>query len=76
MLHVPVQVLFALMVGIPLVFTLGLILFYSMRSAHRSLHSRESIYFCARCGHVYAFARHRPMDRCPHCGTLNEVVRT
>ena len=37
---------------------------------------KESIYECAECRHVYAFARSRPMDRCPRCGHLNEAVRT
>lgn len=68
--------MFALLVGIPLLFTAGLALFYGLRSLHRPVRSRESIYECAHCGHVYAFSRNRPMDRCPRCGELNEAVRT
>lgn len=50
--------------------------FYNLRSKHRPMRERESIYECASCDHVYAFARNRPMDRCPRCGHLNEAVRT
>ncbi len=49
---------------------------YNLRSKHRPMRTRESIYSCAQCGHVYAFARNRPMDRCPRCGSLNEAVRS
>jgi rubrerythrin len=39
------------------------------------MRTRESIYECDHCGHIYAIARNRPMDRCPRCGTLNDAVR-
>ena len=71
--HGTILVLF---VSIPLAITGVLALFYAMRSLHRPLRSHESIYECAHCGHVYAIARNRPMDRCPRCGTLNDAVRT
>ena len=63
-------------VGIPLLLTAVLALVYSLQSLHRPNREKESIYECADCGHVYAFARSRPMDRCPRCGHLNEAVRT
>ena len=63
-------------VGVPLAITAILALFYTLRNKHKPMRERESIYECAECGHVYAFARSRPMDRCPRCGNLNEAVRT
>ncbi|VGO21573.1 hypothetical protein [Pontiella sulfatireligans] len=60
----------------PLVVTFVLALYYSLRNLHHPTREKESIYECANCGHVYAFARNRPMDRCPRCGNLNEAVRT
>ena len=65
-----------LFVGVPLLFIGALALFYNFRNIHRPMRERESIYECASCGTVYAFARNRPMDRCPRCGHLNEAVRT
>jgi len=63
-------------VSVPLLITVFLALFYNVRSLHRPSREKESIYECADCGHVYAFARNRPMDRCPRCGHLNDAVRT
>ena len=63
-------------VSIPLLVTGVLALVYSLRSLHRPARMNESIYECSHCGHVYAFARNRPMDRCPRCGELNDAVRT
>lgn len=75
MIAVPLDVLFVLMVSVPLLTIAGLVLYYSFLSRHRPSHSHETIYSCAHCGHVYALARHRPMEHCPRCGTLNEAVR-
>ena len=61
---------------VPLGITAVLALCYSLRSRHRPMRTRESIYECDHCGHIYAIARNRPMDRCPLCGTLNDAVRT
>ena len=61
---------------VPLFIIAGLALYYSRRFRHKSSREKESIYKCADCSHVYAFARNRPMDRCPRCGHLNEAVRT
>ena len=68
--------LLALLVSLPLLATFGLALFYNFRTLHPTNREKESIYECAECGHVYAFARNRPMDRCPRCGHLNDAVRT
>jgi rRNA maturation endonuclease Nob1 len=65
-----------LFVSVPLFITAVLALYYSIRFRHRPNREKESIYECAACGHVYAFARSRPMDRCPRCGHLNDAVRT
>jgi len=63
------------LVCFPLALTFIAAIYYNLRSLHHR-HSSESIYECAACGHVYTFARNRPMDRCPRCGNLNEAVRT
>jgi uncharacterized C2H2 Zn-finger protein len=75
---IPVEpgTLLVFFVSVPLVITAVLALVYSIRGMHRPTHDKESIYECSACGHVYAFARSRPMDRCPRCGHLNEAVRT
>lgn len=64
-----------LLASVPLLITGVLALYYAIRSMHRPLRSHESIYECSHCGHVYAIARNRPMDRCPRCGILNDAVR-
>lgn len=69
-------IILVVFVSVPLLITGILALFYTFRSMHRPLRSHESIYECAHCGHVYAIARNRPMDRCPRCSTLNDAVRT
>jgi rRNA maturation endonuclease Nob1 len=76
MISLPLGTILVLLVGVPLSITGTLALFYNFRSLHRPVREKESIYECASCGHVYAFARNRPMDRCPRCGNLNEAVRT
>ncbi len=76
MINLPLGAIFVLFVGVPLLITGALALFYNFRTLHRPVSENESIYECASCGHVYAFARNRPMDRCPRCGSLNEAVRT
>lgn len=76
MIYIRLDILFMYMVGVPLAAIVGLVLYYGIHFRHRSNHVHETIYSCAHCGHVYAIARHRPMDHCPHCGTLNEAVRT
>ncbi|MEA2068273.1 MAG: hypothetical protein U9P12_03635 [Verrucomicrobiota bacterium] len=75
---IPMQLgsIMVLFVCIPLLITAVLALVYGFRNMHRPTREKESIYECAACRHVYAFARSRPMDRCPRCGHLNEAVRT
>ncbi len=63
-------------VSVPLLITALLALLYNARSQHRPSREKESIYECEKCGSIYAFARNRPMDRCPRCGHLNDAVRT
>lgn len=76
MIKMELSSIIVVFVTIPLLATAVLALYYNFRSIHRSSRDKESIYNCAECGHVYAFARNRPMDRCPRCGHLNEAVRT
>lgn len=76
MIHLDIGAILVIFVSVPLVIMGALALVYNLRSIHRPMRERESIYSCADCGHVYAFARNRPMDRCPRCGHLNEAVRT
>lgn len=76
MIHLPFGAILTLFVGVPLLIPAVLALFYNFRIRHRSDREKESIYECAECGHVYAFARNRPMDRCPRCNHLNDAVRT
>jgi rRNA maturation endonuclease Nob1 len=75
---IPMQLgtILVLFVSVPLLITAMLALYYNVRSMHRPSREIESIYECAGCGHVYACARNRPMDRCPRCGHLNDAVRT
>lgn len=76
MIPLPYGAILALFVGVPFLVIAVLALFYNLRFMHRSSREKESIYECAQCGHVYTFARNRPMDRCPRCGHLNDAVRT
>lgn len=76
MIPMPLCLMLVLFVSAPLLVMSVLALLYNLRSLHRSGRERESIYECSGCGHVYAFARNRPMDRCPRCGQLNDAVRT
>jgi len=71
----PLTLIAMLVMGVPLLIIALLAFLYTVRSFHRPLRHRESIYECSHCGHVYAIARSRPMDRCPQCGQLNEAVR-
>ncbi len=76
MIPLDIGAVLVVFVSVPLLITATLALYYNLRTIHHSARERESIYKCADCGHVYAFARNRPMDRCPRCGHLNEAVRT
>lgn len=76
MIPLPLGLIMVLFVSVPLLITAGLALHYNFRSLHHPSREKESIYECAECGNVYAFARNRPMDRCPRCNHLNDAVRT
>ena len=76
MIPVPSDAMLVLFLSFPLLVMSVLALYDNFRSLHRPSREKESIYECAECGHVYAIARNRPMDRCPRCGCLNEAVRT
>ena len=76
MIELDLAAIMLVFVGVPLMVVSILALVYNFRNIHRPMRERESIYSCADCGHVYAFARNRPMDRCPRCGHLNEAVRS
>lgn len=75
MIPLPFGAILALFAGVPLLITGLLALYYTLCTLHRSGREKESIYECSECGHVYAFARNRPMDRCPRCNHLNDAVR-
>ena len=75
MIELELGAILMVFVGIPLLITGILALAYNFRSIHKPMRKRESIYECSDCGHVYAFARNRPMECCPRCGHLNEAVR-
>jgi hypothetical protein len=72
----PVGAILVVFVSVPLLITTLVALYYNLMGLHRPGRTQESIYECAQCGHVYTFARNRPMDRCPRCNHLNEAVRT
>lgn len=76
MIPLGLDLIIVIFVSVPLLVSAVLALYYSVRNRHRPATERENIYECADCNHVYAFARNRPMDRCPRCGHLNEAVRT
>ena len=76
MIAIDLGILLMAFVAFPLLVIGVLAVSYNLRYKHRPMRERESIYECSNCDHVYAFARNRPMDRCPRCGHLNEAVRT
>ena len=76
MISMQLSTMLVFFVTVPLFITAVLALIYTVQSKHRPTREKESIYECAECRHVYAFARNRPMDRCPRCGHLNDAVRT
>ncbi|NNJ70715.1 MAG: hypothetical protein HKP10_05440 [Kiritimatiellales bacterium] len=75
MIALSLGAILTLFVCMPLLTIAWMALIYNFRSMHRPARHRENIYECEHCGHVYAFARNRPMDRCPRCSNLNEAVR-
>ena len=76
MISMHLSTILVVFVSVPLFISAVLAIYYNFRSIHRPNREKESIYECEECNHVYAFARNRPMDRCPRCGHLNDAVRT
>lgn len=76
MIPISLGAILVIFVSIPLLITGVLALYYTFRSRHRPNRTKERIYECTECGNIYAFARNRPMDRCPRCDHLNDAVRT
>ena len=76
MIPMQLSTILVLFVSFPLLAIAVLALHYNIRTMHHPNREKESIYECAECGHVYARARNRPMDRCPRCNHLNDAVRT
>jgi rubrerythrin len=76
MIQMQLGTIMVVFVSVPLFITAALALYYNTRSRHRPTREKENIYECSACNHIYAFARSRPMDRCPRCGHLNDAVRT
>jgi len=65
---------------IPMLFHLLVILvcwlyYLARESAPQLSPSRNRIYRCQVCEHVYLDARDVPLARCPRCGCLNEAVK-
>ena len=76
MINLPLELILTGFVGVPLLVIAIFALAYNIRTRYRPNRERENIYECASCGHVYTFARSRPMDRCPRCDHLNDAMRT
>ncbi len=76
MIPISLGAILVLFVSVPLLVVAVLALHYNLRGLHRPSRDKESLYECTECDHVYAFARNRPMDRCPRCNHLNDAVRT
>ena len=68
------SLLVMLLLAFPLIGIGLLALHERLRSSYRPLKEREHIYFCSRCEHVYSVLNRRPMNKCPRCDQLNEVV--
>jgi hypothetical protein len=64
---------------IPMIFTLdGMFLcwiFYWLSGPAIEKTSRQNIYRCKVCRHVYVDKRHVPLSRCGRCGCLNESIK-
>ncbi len=71
----PVQTLI-LPLAAPMVLLLVLALYYRARDWMRTPRQRgRSIYQCQSCRHLYLLDRDVPMQPCPRCAHLNELVR-
>ena len=73
-MNLSLSFLIMLILSFPLV-GIGLLALYErLRSSYRPLKEREHVHFCSRCEHVYAASNRRPMNKCPRCQQLNEVI--
>ena len=71
---ISLSLLIMLLLTFPLL-GIGLLAFYErLRSSYRPLKEREYVHFCSRCEHVYSVSNRRPMNKCPRCQQLNEVI--
>jgi len=71
---ISLSLLIMLLLTFPLL-GIGLLAFYErLRSSYRPLKEREHVHFCSRCEHVYSVSNRRPMNKCPRCQQLNEVI--
>ena len=73
-MNLSLSLLIMLHIALPLL-VIGLLALYErLRSSYRPLKERENVHFCSRCEHVYAVSNRRPMNKCPRCQQLNEVI--
>lgn len=76
-----IRVTWSFAILFPMFFCVGVVTFCALYYAVRSRlllrkKSRDRIYRCTVCEHVYVDARFTGLARCPRCGCLNEPVRT
>ncbi len=49
--------------------------FYDFITFRRRRSTRETVYRCDACRHIYTESHRTPLARCPKCGKRNEPVR-
>lgn len=54
---------------------LVLAMVYVVRDKLHRRKEKKYIYRCKNCGYIYLFSRNMPMQSCPKCGQLNDVLR-
>lgn len=74
-LHVEHLLLAPLLLNLLVIALLSLV--YSLRHAirHGKILADHNIYQCATCRRIYLYRRGRPMEPCPRCGDLNELIK-
>ena len=73
-MNLSLSLLIMLLLAFPLLGIGVLALYERFRSSYRPLKEREHVHFCSGCEHVYSVSNRRPMNQCPRCGKLNDVV--